>query len=172
MDSKEIITALSGIPIGAIIAWITVITGILGAISVFTVKMYKVFDKYREIKDADEALKNAVAKNSNDIAKTNEKMDSQNSVIIKQLSDIKEKLESQDQLKIKELRHTIISVGEEALAKKQISIRAWRSLQEMFDDYENKYKQNSYVKSLMMRVERDVEVVGQLDEHGYDIEDD
>ena len=170
MNEKEVIEILSEIPIGAVVAWIVAATGILGAVAAFTIRMYKVFDKYKKTRDEDEALRLAVSKNSEEITKTNEKMDAQNDLIIRQLQEIKESLDIQRESKIKELRHTIVTVGEDALAKKQISIRAWQSLLEMYSDYKNIYHQNSFVQSLMERVEKTVEVVGQLDEHGYDIE--
>lgn len=172
MNTASVIETLSNIPVGTIIAWGSSLCAIIGAIYAMIAKMYKTFEKYKDVKEENDSLKSTVAKNSSDIVKLNEKIESMNTVIVQKLSGIEDRLESQEQTKIKELRNTLVYKGEEALSKKQISIRAWSSLQEMFDEYENKYHQNSYVKSLRMRIERDVEVVGKLDEHGYDIEED
>lgn len=170
MKTATIIESLSSIPVGTIIAWGASICAILGTIFALIAKLYKAFEKYKDVKDENDSLKSTVAKNSSDIVKLSEKIEAMNTVIVQKLSGIEDRLESQDQTKIKELRNTLVYKGEEALAAKRISIRAWSSLQEMFDEYENKFHQNSYVKSLRMRIEHDVEVVGKLDEHGYDIE--
>lgn len=170
MSTNDVVSVMSNIPIGTVIAWGTAVIGITGAVSAFTVKMYKIFDKYKSIKDENAALKTAVANNTAEIVKTNNKVDVQTGMIIKQLQEINEKLEAQRESKIKELRHTLVSVGEEALDKKWMSIRAWESLHEMYNDYRYGYNQNTFVQSMMERIEREVKVVGKLDEHGYDIE--
>lgn len=171
MDTTSVIEVLSKIPIGTIVAWAMVIFSIIGAIAGLAVKMYKVFSKYRDKQDENELLRSTVDQHTENITRIFEKINSMNDTLVQKLAAINGKLDSQEQTKIKELRHTLVSVCEEALEKKKISIRSWSSLQEMFAEYENKYRQNSYVKSLMARVERDVEIVGKLDEHGNDIEE-
>ena len=89
--------------------------------------------------------------------------------ITQQLSEIKSALDEQRETKIKELRHQITVAAEAALANTTMTVREWTSLHEIVDEYVNKYHQNWYVKPLIAKVDRDVHVVGRLDEHGNDI---
>ena len=89
--------------------------------------------------------------------------------ITQQLSEIKYALDEQRETKIKELRHQITVAAETALANTTMTVREWTSLHEMVDEYVNKYHQNWYVKPLIAKVDRDVHVIGRLDEHGNDI---
>ena len=45
MESQDIIQQLSAIPVGTIIAWVTVLAGIIGVVSTGTIKLYKIFEK-------------------------------------------------------------------------------------------------------------------------------
>ena len=53
-DTQSIWEFLSGIPIGTIVAWIIVICAIISALCAGTIKLYKIFTKYKEAKDKDE----------------------------------------------------------------------------------------------------------------------
>ena len=87
-----------------------------------------------------------------------------------QLSTIMAALNEQRETKITELRHSITVAGENALANGTMTIREYTSFHEMVDKYLNIYNQNWYVESLCKKVDRDVRVIGQLDEHGNDID--
>lgn len=50
-----------------------------------------------------------------------------------------------------------------------MTIREYKSLYELFDEYSNRGG-NKYVTSLMRKLEAKVSIVGELDEHGDDIE--
>lgn len=95
--------------------------------------------------------------------------DSKIDAVDAKLDIILERLNRQDQLDLKKLRHSIVKDGEEAIAKGSITIRSLRSLTEMFEEYTNTYHGNSYVSTLMTKVNL-LPVVGKLDEHGQDIE--
>lgn len=88
--------------------------------------------------------------------------------VAEKLDMILERLNKQDQLDLKKLRHSIIRAGEEAIEKGSITIRSLRSLTEMFDEYTDTYHGNSYVSTLMKKVNL-LPVIGELDEHGEDI---
>ncbi len=147
-----------------------VICVIIGVICTGTIKLYKVFSKYKSVKDENENLKQNVEKHEEQLHRFEEQLESMNQNINEQFSEIKDALNEQRETKIKELRHNITVSGEKALADKEMTVRQWSSLHEMVDEYMNKYKQNSYVASLMLKVDRDVAVIGRLDEHGNDIE--
>lgn len=170
MDTNSIWELLSSISIGTVVAWIMVICVIIGVICTGTIKLYKVFSKYKSVKDENENLKQNVEKHEEQLHRFEEQLESMNQNINEQFSEIKDALNEQRETKIKELRHNITVSGEKALADKEMTVRQWSSLHEMVDEYMNKYKQNSYVASLMLKVDRDVAVIGRLDEHGNDIE--
>jgi len=170
MDTNSVWELLSSISIGTVVAWIIVISVIIGVICTGTIKLYKVFTKYKNVKDENENLKHNVEKHEGQLKEFQTQLENMNQNINEQLLEIKEALCEQRETKIKELRHNITVSGEKALADKEMTVRQWRSLHEMVDEYMNKYKQNSYVESLMIKVDRDVAVIGRLDEHGNDIE--
>ena len=115
-------------------------------------------------------MKHNVEKHEEQLKNFELQLKNMNQNINEQFSVIKDALNEQRETKIKELRHNITVSGEKALADREMTIRQWSSLHEMVDEYMNKYKQNSYVASLMTKVDRDVVVIGRLDEHGNDIE--
>lgn len=170
MDTNSVWELLSGIPIGTVVAWIMVICAIIGVICTGAIKLYKVFTKYKSVRDENEAMKHNVEKHEEQLNEFQEQLNVINQNINEQFSEIKNALSEQRDTKIKELRHNITVSGEKALIDKELTIRQWSSLHEMFEDYTNKYKQNTYVASLMEKVDRDVAVIGRLDEHGNDIE--
>jgi len=170
MDTNSVWELLSSISIGTVVAWIIVISVIIGVICTGTIKLYKVFTKYKNVKDENENLKHNVEKHEEQLKEFQTQLENMNQNINEQFLEIKEALCEQRETKIKELRHNITVSGEKALADKEMTVRQWRSLHEMVDEYMNKYKQNSYVESLMIKVDRDVAVIGRLDEHGNDIE--
>ena len=98
-----------------------------------------------------------------------EQYDSRISNVTDKLDIILEKLDRQDQLDLKKLRHSIVRAGEESIEKGKITIRALKSLEEMYEEYSTNYHANSYVTTLMDKV-RILPVIGKLNEHGEDIE--
>lgn len=95
--------------------------------------------------------------------------DSKMDAVDAKLDMILARMNKQDQLDLKKLRHSIIRAGEDAIEKGQISIRSLKSLTEMFEEYTNTYHGNSYVSTLMTKVNL-LPVIGKLDEHGRDVE--
>lgn len=171
MKSTESIWQFLGdIPIGTVISWCIVIFAIIGAICALAIKLYKVFDKYQKIRDENEHLKATVEEHDNQLVSIRKEMKEMKEDIVNELKKIRQSQEESRETKIKELRHSIITSGEKAIADKNMTIRQWKSLHDMANEYIHKYNQNSYAKSLVEKVDRDVEVIGQLDEHGYDIE--
>ena len=53
MDTKSVWDFLSGISVGQIVAWASVLIAIITALCAGTIKLYKVFTKYEEIKRKD-----------------------------------------------------------------------------------------------------------------------
>lgn len=171
MDTNSVWKLLSGLEVGTIVAWCAVIITIIGLISAGTIKLYKIFTKYKDMKDKNIKLESTVDSHEQELKKLSQQLADMNANINQQFSDIKSELNDQRNTKIKELRHSITVAGENALANGKISIREWTSLHEMCDEYMHKYKQNWYVEPLMKKIDRDVEIIGKIDEHGNDIID-
>ena len=142
MESQNIIQQLSAIPIGTIVAWITVLASIVGVASTATIKLYKIFEKAHETKEENEEFRKLV-------------------------KDHEAEMEENDRLELKNLRHKIVRAAEEYIANNRITIRQLKALEELFEEY-HKRNGNSYVATLMQKV-RLLPVIGELDEDGNDI---
>ena len=151
-DTQEIWKFLSGIPIGTIVAWVIVIAAIISALCAGTIKLYKLFTKYKEAKDKDEKQQKIIEEHDNTLKE-----------IEQCLEDIKQSLSEQKDVNLKQLRHTIVHTCEDALEKGKISINKLRSLEEMYEEYTDVFHANSYVTTLVLRV-RELPIVGKLDE--------
>lgn len=169
MDTDTILNWLSNISIGTIIAVVTAI-GIVGAGIWKVVSMIiHLHDSYTEIREERDQLKQKVEDHNRELEDIKGQFVCAIEGITQQLSEIKSALGEQRETKIKELRHQITVAAETALANGTMTVREWTSLHEMVDEYVNKYHQNWYVKPLIAKVDRDVHVIGRLDEHGNDI---
>ena len=169
MDTESILNWLSDISVGTIIAVITVV-GIIGAgVWKAVSAIIHLYDSYTEIREERDQLRQKVEDHDREIEDIKGQFAGAIEGITQQLSEIKYALDEQRETKIKELRHQITVAAETALANTTMTVREWTSLHEMVDEYVNKYHQNWYVKPLIAKVDRDVHVIGRLDEHGKDI---
>lgn len=158
METKDVIQTLSSIPIGTIIAWITVIVGIITAIVTGTIKLYKAFEKTHEMKEENLEFRKMVKDHDEQLKLINDK-----------LSCIQDNLTKRDKADLKSMRYSIVRAGEEYVSMGKITIRQLRALEELFEDYHDKHG-NGYVTTLMRKV-RALPVIGRLDEDDNDIED-
>ncbi len=156
MESQDIIQQLSAVPIGTIIAWVTVLVGIIGVVSTGTIKLYRIFEKAHETKEENEEFRKLVRDHEAEIKSIKEI-----------LLDIQNKLDENDRLELKNLRHKIVRAAEEYIAKGELTIRQLKALEELFEEY-HKRNGNSYVSTLMQKV-RLLPVIGELNEDGNDI---
>lgn len=145
METASIWELLFSVPIGTVVAWIVVICTIATALSMAIVKLYKLFAKYKKVKDDTEAQNEWIKE------------------VKESLSYIKDSLEEQKEVNLKQIRYTIIHICDDALAVGEISAGKLRSLEEMFDEYTQIFHANGYVKTLVKKV-RLLPVVGKLDE--------
>lgn len=158
MGTKDVIQTLSSIPIGTIIAWVTVIVGIITAIVTGTIKLYKAFEKTHEMKEENLEFRKIVKDHDEQLKLINDK-----------LSCIQDNLTKRDKADLKSMRYSIVRAGEEYVSMGKITIRQLRALEELFEDYHDKHG-NGYVTTLMRKV-RALPVIGRLDEDDNDIED-
>ncbi len=152
MDNQSAIDTLSSISVGQIIAWFSVISAIITAICTGTIKLYKVFTKYREAKDKNEKQEKIIESHETTLKE-----------IDKTLQEIKKSLEEQKDVNLKQVRHTIVHTCEDALDRGEISINKLRSLEEMYEEYIDIFHGNGYVKTLVEKV-RQLKVVGKVDD--------
>lgn len=169
MDAETILNWLSDLSVGTIIAVVSTV-GIVGVGIWKVVSMIiHLYNSYTEVRDERDQLKQKVEDHDREIDDLKGQFAGAIKGITQQLSEIKSALDEQRETKIKELRHQITVAAEAALANTTMTVREWTSLHEIVDEYVNKYHQNWYVKPLIAKVDRDVHVIGRLDEHGNDI---
>lgn len=153
MDTQSIWKLLSGISVGQIVAWIIVLATIISFLCTGTIKLYKIFTKYKEAKDRDETQTSLIEGHDQTLRE-----------IQRALESIQKSLEEQKEVNLKQVRYTIVHTCEEALEKGEISINKLRSLEEMYEEYVDIFHGNGYVKTLMTRVRKEAKIVGKADE--------
>ena len=142
---------LSGIPIGTIAAWVIVICAIIGFLCAGTIKLYKAFEKYREVKDMNEKYKRTLEQQGEQLNDISGKVD--------KLLDC---LEVQRKINYKQVRLSIVRICNEAIDKGEISASQHKSLMEMYDEYTESFadmKPNGYVHQLINMVNDNDRVV-------------
>lgn len=157
METKDIITWFSSIPIGTIIAWCCFIAGIVTVISTGTIKLYKTFEKTHEIKVENIEFRKMVKDHDEQLKTINDK-----------LTSIQKNLDKREESDLKRLRYSIVRAGEEYVSIGTITIRQLKSLEDMFEEYHDKHG-NGYCTTLMRKV-RALPVIGKLDENDNDLE--
>ena len=152
MDTKSVWDFLSKISVGQIVAWTSVLITIITAICTGTIKLYKVFTKYEEIKRKDRE-EQKIIENHDAILKKIEDI----------LKDIQASLAEQKEVNLKQIRYTIVHTCEDALEKGEISSSKLNSLEEMYEEYVDIFHGNGYVKTLITKVRKEVKIVGKYD---------
>ena len=140
METQSVIGILSSIPVGTIVSWFIVISGIITSIVMGTIKMYKMFEKTHELKEENIEFRNMVVSH-----------DEQLKVISEKLSTIQSCLDLREKAELKKMRYSIVRAGEEYVSLQKITIRQLKSLEEMFEEYHDKHG-NGYVTTLMRKV--------------------
>lgn len=153
MDTQSIWDLLSGISIGQAVAVVSAIAAAITALCTGTIKLYKVFTRYKEAKDRDETQKALIEGHDQTLQE-----------IQSALEVIKQSLDEQKEVNLKQIRHTIVHTCEDAIEKGEISINKLRSLEEMYEEYVDIFHGNGYVKTLVTRVRKEVNIVGKADE--------
>ena len=152
METQPIWNDLFSIPIGTVVAWIVVIGTIITALCTGTIKLYRIFEEYKKVKDKNEKQEELIEGHERILEGINAA-----------LSEIKESLEEQKEVNLKQIRHTIVHTCEAALERGEISINKLQSLEEMYAEYVDVFHGNGYVKILVTKV-RELRVVGKTDE--------
>lgn len=151
-DQEQIWGLLANISVGRVAAWIVVISTIIAAICVATIKLYKIFEKYKGLKDRAANQEKVIENHENTLKE-----------IDTSLQDIKHAFDELRDVNLKQLRHIIVQTCEAALERGWISCNELESLEEMYSEYVEVFHGNGYVKTLVMRV-RKLKIVGKIDE--------
>ena len=140
METQSVVELLASIPIGTIVSWVIVVSGIITSIVMGTIKMYKMFEKTHELKEENIEFRNMVVSH-----------DEQLKAISEKLSTIQSCLDLREKAELKKMRYSIVRAGEEYVSLQKITIRQLKSLEEMFEEYHDKHG-NGYVTTLMRKV--------------------
>ena len=151
MDTQSIWDLLSSIPIGTIVAWIVVICAIITVLCTGAIKLYKAFEKYKEVKDMNEKYKRTLEQQGEQLNDISGKVD-----------NLLDCLEVQRKINYKQVRLSIVRICNEAIDKGEISASQHKSLMEMYDEYTESFadmKPNGYVHQLVDMVNDNDRVV-------------
>ena len=151
MDTNSVWSLLSSISIGTVAAWVIVICAVIAAMCTGAVKIYKIFDKYRATKEKDKKESETIQKHEKVLAEVNES-----------LKEIKFSLEEQKAVNLRQLRYSIVSLCDDAIADGKISAGKLKALEEMYDEYVNIFHGNGYVKTMVVKT-RKLPVEGRID---------
>lgn len=169
MNTETVLQQMSEIPVGNIIAVIMAVSIVCAGVWKIVSKILELYEGYTGVREERAQLKQRLDSSEQEISELKSQFSEAISGITQQLAEIKQALDEQRGTKIKELRHSITIAAEAALAHGEMTVREYTSLHEMVNEYVNVYRQNWYVESLIAKVDRDVHVIGQLDEHGNDV---
>lgn len=143
---------LGNIPVGTIVVWITVAAAIIGAICGATIKLYKVFLKYQNVKNENKKQAETIAQHEEMLQKISES-----------LVKIENSLEQQKEVNLKQIRYSIVHTCDEALESGFITAGKFKSMLEMYEEYTEIFHGNGYVKTLVKKTEK-LPISGKLDE--------
>ena len=139
--TKTVLEMLGQIPIGTILAWGAAIVAIITAVTKGAMKLYDYFSKIRKLKEENEKLANMVKDHEQTLKQINAALD-----------EIKQALQDQKKFDLNQVRHMIIRACYDALTAGEIHFEQHKSLEELFDEYTQKFHGNGYVADLMERV--------------------
>lgn len=143
METNVVWELLSNLSVGTVMAWILGICAIIAVLCTGTIKLYKLFSKYKQLKDEDIRQHDLLAEHEKILNEIKES-----------IKRIEEANEMQKEVDLKVIRHLIVNSCEEALAHGFITENQLKALEEMFEEYTHVFNGNGYVKGLMIRVRK------------------
>ena len=152
MDTAPVWETILNVPVGRFVAWVVVIATIVAAIVAGTIKLYKFFNKVRDLKEHDEEKSKLLMEHDKTMRDIDER-----------LGKIQAALDVQREVNLKQVRYQIVHTCDDAISEGSISAGKLRSLEELYEEYTRIFCGNGYVKTLVKKV-RELPVVGSLDE--------
>lgn len=138
MGAESAWEALSQMPVGRVVAWILLIIAIVGGICTATVKLYKLFERYKKLKDSNDNAVRLIAEHDNALV-----------AIKTELQKINARLDKQDETTMSQLSHSIVVSAERAIREEKITFSELKSLTGMYKEYRDVFHGNGYIKALM-----------------------
>ena len=178
MDTQSVWDTLSAIPIGTVVAWISVIAAIVSTVWFVILKLFKVFTRYRNMKDENDrqtqllvAHEELLSEVKNELEKINGSIHNdilaQHEDLIVEVKDelvrISDSLDKQKDINFEYLKHNIVCACRRALDKGLITAEELQSLEDMYKQYVEIFNGNGYVKTMMEKV-RALPVIGHIEE--------
>jgi len=152
MDAGSAWEELANINVGTVIAWGIVIVSIIAVVIKGITKLYEIFSKYKQLKEDNEKQSELLKAHDETLKQINDS-----------LKHINKRLDEQNEVNLKQIRHTIVNSCYEALKAGEIQIGKFKSIEEMFQEYTDVFHGNGYVKRLVNQVE-ELPKVGKLDD--------
>lgn len=152
MNTQDAWSVLFNLPVGTIVAWASVVIGILTGTITATIKLYKTFLKLKSAQDENEHQKEKLIEHDKTLKEINNS-----------LKAINNSLAEQKEVNLKQVRYQIVHTCDEAISAGNISAGKLKSLEELFEEYVEIFHGNGYVKTIMKKV-RQLPVYGNLDE--------
>lgn len=131
----------ANLTVGEVIAWGAAIAGIIGGVVTITIRLYKVFGKYRDMQEEKESL-----------YKRLDNFDQTQKKIVEKIDEMQTSINNQSEINYKQLKFFIVQGCTEAIRDGFITAERLKALEEMFDEYQTVYHGNGYVKTLMIKV--------------------
>ena len=178
MDTQPVWDSLASIPLGTVVAWISVIAAIVSGIWIVIMRLFKVFNKYRNLKDENENQTRLLAEHEQVLAEIRGELGKISSSIHNDLLaqhddllvEVKEELEKvntslndQKEINFEYLKHSIVIACRRALDKQSITAEELQSMEDMYREYVEIFNGNGYVKAMVQKVEK-LPVIGVLEE--------
>lgn len=142
MNADEIWVILSSITIGTVVEWCIILGCIISAVCAGAIKLYKVFQKYTDVKEDNEKLKSLVEKHD-------KRLDNMES----SLHNIEAMLNEQKDVNFRQLKYDITHICDYAIRNKCISPAKLKNLEELYEEYVQIFHGNGYIKTMVEKVE-------------------
>lgn len=149
------IGTLNNITIGTVVTWGGIVLTAITAVGSGAIKLYKLFEKTHKIKEENDEFKMLVQNHEEQLKE-----------VMDVVKDIQASFAEQKEVNLKQTRHTIVNVCEDAIADGKITAYKLRSLEEMYDEYIDVFHGNGYVKTLMNKV-RKLKVIGEVEDYSH-----
>ena len=170
MDLNTILDSVQGLSIGTVISGGCILSAIAGGISTATIKLYKIFSKYRELQEENETLHNHVDQHGESLIHLSQKIDNlcdsinarfddMDASIDLRFANLDKKFAEQQEVNLHQTRGAIIDICETAINNKQITANKNRLLGELMCDYDDIFHADGYIHDLFKRV-KGVPIIG------------
>lgn len=134
---------LANLPMEEVVAWVIVVAAIVGGIIAGGKRLYKLFEAYKNMTQANKDLKDKVNQHDDTLKD-----------IYQSLRSIQTSLQEQKDVNMRQLRSSIVQICEMAIKAKNITLTQNKMLQELFDEYKTVFNGDGWIEALVQRVRK------------------